>query len=89
MESWSRATNVVPSWVKHGSVYMERNRDLNWTVRNWLFFKGGGVVKSVSIKGRGLRAIGRPGARSSNCVFVDEREKATRLAAPARSAGCS
>ena len=46
-------------------------------------------MKSVSIKGRGLRAIGRPGARSSNCVFVDEREKATRLAAPARSAGCS
>ena len=42
-------------------------------------------MKSVSIKGRGLRAIGRPGARSSNCVFVDEREKATRLAAPARS----
>ena len=32
-----------------------------------------------------MRAIGRPGARSSNCVFVDEREKATRLAAPARS----
>ena len=55
------------------------------------FFKGGGgaVVKSVSIKGRGLRAIAGPGARSSNCVFVDEREKATHLAAPARSAGCS
>ena len=68
------------------------NETATWTERfgtGFFLRGGGGVVKSVSIKGRGLRAIGRPGARSSNCVFVDEREKATRLAAPARSAGCS
>ena len=25
-----------------GSVYMDQNRDLNWTVRNWLEGGGGG-----------------------------------------------
>ena len=63
----SRVTNVVPGSNPsriglHGS---KLRLELNGT-------GFGGFVNSVSIKGRGgLRAIGRPGARSS---FVDERE---------------
>ena len=69
------------AWVKPGSVYMHGSKprlELNGPELAFLGGRGGGVVNSVSIKGRGLRAISAGLAPVPPTAFLSMNAKKRR-----------